>query len=280
MLKRVIVAIIGLPIIFLILFCFPPVVLAGTVSIICAMIAYELLRTTKPFKGNMRFFIYTMISAAAIPMGVFFRLSYLVIPMVFLVLLSLTFIEAIIRFNTEKHYPVSFIFLSLFGGLFIPYLFSTLIGLRVMPHGRFLVLIPVLCAFTTDAGAYFVGVLIGKRKAFPHVSPNKTVAGCIGGVIFGTSFLVLFGVALNHLTDINFINLWALLSFGLIGSIMCELGDLTFSLIKRELNIKDFGSFLPGHGGALDRFDSMIFTAPTIYLLVLIFSLFNITILS
>ena len=275
MIKRIIVAVVGLPLVFLILFYFPPIVLSIGISIVCALIVYELLHAVMSFKGNVRLFIYTMISAASIPLGIFFGLSYIVIPIAFLALLSLAFLEAIIRFGTDRHYPISHILLAFFAGLLIPYLISTLVVLRVMPHGRFLVLVPVICAFATDGGAYFVGVLFGKHKAFPQVSPNKTVEGCVGGIVFGTLALMIFGIVIN-LTSLNFVNFWALLAYGLVGSVICQLGDLAFSLTKREFKIKDFGSFLPGHGGALDRFDSMIFTAPAIYLLVLLLPFFGI----
>ena len=136
-----------------------------------------------------------------------------------------------------------------------------------MPEGRLLVLLPVISAFVTDAGAYFVGVFLGKRRAFPLVSPKKTVEGCIGGLAVGAAAMVIYGVILIFTTfhDVVF---WALILYGIIGGVFTELGDLAFSLIKREYNVKDYGRLLPGHGGILDRFDSMVFAAPAIYLLV------------
>jgi phosphatidate cytidylyltransferase len=267
MVKRIIVAIIGIPIIFLILVYWPPLVLAILISAICALAAYELLEVAVPFKGNKRLFVYTIATAALIPIGSYLDINSPVIMVALLALLSLVLIEAIIRYNTERQYPIVYIYLAMFGGIMIPYLLSTILNLRLMEHGRLLVFLPAISAFMTDAGAYFVGKFFGKRKAFPNVSPNKTVEGCIGGIIIGTLGLVLYGVAIINISALEFVNYLGLVVFGLVGAIACVLGDLAFSLIKREFKNKDFGNLLPGHGGILDRFDSMIFAAPTIYLL-------------
>ena len=151
--------------------------------------------------------------------------------------------------------------------MLIPFLLSVLIYLRNMHEGRLFLLLPFVSAFATDAGAYFTGVLIGKKKALPLVSPGKTVEGFIGGLVIGTVLMLLFGavIILTTLYDVRF---GALAIYGIIGAAVTELGDLAFSMIKREFQIKDYGKLLPGHGGMLDRFDSMVFTAPAIYLLV------------
>lgn len=116
-----------------------------------------------------------------------------------------------------------------------------------------------------DAGGFFVGATLGRHKLCPNISPKKTVEGAIGGIIFCVVSAFLVGVIFQKLilTDVT-INLWALIILGAIDSVVSILGDLSFSLIKRSLNIKDYGSIFPGHGGMLDRFDSIIFTAPII----------------
>jgi phosphatidate cytidylyltransferase len=267
MIKRIIVAIIGIPIVFLILVYWPPLVLAFLISAICGLAAFELLRVAMPFSGNIRLFIYTIATAALIPIGTYFDVNSPVIMVALLGLLSLVLIECIIRYNTERQYPIAYVFLSLFGGILIPFLLSTILNLRLMEHGRLLVFLPAICAFATDGGAYFIGKFFGKRKAFPNVSPKKTVEGCIGGIIIGTLGLALYSVAIINISALFFVNYSGLLIFGLAGAVACILGDLAFSLIKREFNAKDFGDILPGHGGILDRFDSMVFAAPTIFLL-------------
>ena len=130
-----------------------------------------------------------------------------------------------------------------------------------------LVLLPVICAFLTDAGAYFAGVFLGKHRGITKVSPNKSLEGYIGGILSGGIFLLLYGIILQQFAGLT-VSLPIMAVYGLIGSAVTEVGDLSFSLIKRQFSIKDYGNLLPGHGGMLDRFDSMTFAAPTLLILV------------
>ena len=268
--ERIIVAAVCLPVLFIILFFLPSYVFAALVAIICAISAYE-LQTAIGAKGNERISIYAAFSATLIPIGAYFETYFgikaLVFIAVFLVLMSLMFLEAIIVFRTKRQTSFTQILVTLFSGTLIPLMLSTLVSLKSMPEGRLLVLLPVISAFLTDAGAYFGGVLFGKHRAFPFVSPKKTIEGYIGGLIVGTASMALYGVILLY-TSLHGIVFWALILYGIIGAVFTELGDLAFSFIKREYNIKDYGHLLPGHGGMLDRFDSMVFTAPAIYLLM------------
>ena len=263
--ERIIVAAICLPFLFIILFFLPSFVFAALVALICAISAYEL--QTSVGGGNTRICIYTAFSAALIPIGAYFDVGDLVFQAVFLVLMSILFVEAIIVFKSKRQIGLSKILIALFGGALIPLMLSSLVSLKSMPEGRLIVLLPVISAFLTDAGAYFTGVFLGKRKAFPLISPKKTVEGCIGGLLVGIVSMVIYGVVLVF-TTYHVVVFWALMLYGLIGGVLTELGDLAFSLIKREYNVKDYGRILPGHGGMLDRFDSMVFAAPAMYLLM------------
>lgn len=160
------------------------------------------------------------------------------------------------------------ILISVAAAMVIPYMLSTLIFLKTMPAGHLIVLLPIVVTMMTDSGAYFVGVKFGKKKPFPKISPNKTVEGYIFGAIIGMLSLVIYGVILQLAAGFE-VNYPILVLYGLLGAVITEAGDLIFSLIKRKCEIKDYGKLIPGHGGALDRFDSMIFSAPTIYLLVI-----------
>jgi len=110
----------------------------------------------------------------------------------------------------------------------------------------------------TDTGAYFVGSRFGRRKLAPRLSPNKTVEGAIGGLIFATAMSIAWG---------SWIGLpwWHCAILGPILGFLGQIGDLCESALKRDLGIKDFGGIMPGHGGILDRFDSLLFTAPIAY---------------
>jgi len=247
------------------MFFLPPYVFVGVVALICAISAYEFLNTIYG-KVNDRIRIYATFSAALIPIGTYFGLTALVFPAVLLVFLCLLFVEAIVAFKTIRQIKFPQIMIAVFGGAIIPLMLSSLIDLRLMPEGRLLVLIPVISAFITDGGAYFTGMAIGKKKAFPNISPKKTVEGCIGGLVVGTAALMVYGFVIFAST-MHWIVFWAFLIYGVVGAVISQLGDLAFSIIKREYEVKDYGRLLPGHGGMLDRFDSMVFTAPAMYLL-------------
>ena len=256
------------PLFFVALFFLPPYILTAVISIISAICAYELVHVIVP-KSNDRIRIYVVFSAVLIPVGAYFKITLIVFTAVFLALMCLAFIESIVAFGTIRKVTFTQILIFLFAGTLTPLMLSSLVSLRIMPGGHLMALLPVISAFITDGGAYFTGILIGKHKAFPRISPNKTIEGCIGGLITSTLAILFYGVILLF-TTLHGITFWALLIYGVIGAVLTQLGDLAFSLIKREYEIKDYGRILPGHGGLLDRFDSMIFTAPAIHLLVLL----------
>lgn len=121
----------------------------------------------------------------------------------------------------------------------------------------------ILAAFGTDIFAYFSGYLFGKHKLCPKISPKKTIEGAIGGVLGSVLLCTLFGFLVFGESIIHFIVV------GFLGSIIAQLGDLTASIFKRKMGIKDYGNLIPGHGGILDRFDSVLFTAPFVYYYVI-----------
>lgn len=140
-------------------------------------------------------------------------------------------------------------------------------SLRVTPGGVLLIL-PMVVTWASDIGAYFTGRAIGGRKLIPSVSPGKTVAGAVGGLV--ASVLVAYLYARHVLAPVAHLGFtpWGALLFGAIISISAQTGDLFESLIKREAGVKDSSRIIPGHGGVLDRFDSLIFVLPVAYLLV------------
>lgn len=143
------------------------------------------------------------------------------------------------------------------------------VNLRIESElGNYLIwLIPVSACFT-DTFALFAGKFFGKRKLAPSVSPKKTVEGAIGGILGSVFMNLLYGLivrCINPEIEVNFLYLAIL---GFLCSLASQIGDLSMSLIKREAGIKDYGNFIPGHGGMLDRFDSIIFASPVVYIFV------------
>lgn len=158
---------------------------------------------------------------------------------------------------------------SLFGFFYVGFLLSHIILIRNIPTiGLTLVWLPFICAWGCDTGAYFVGVSIGKHKLAPVLSPHKSVEGALGGVVTATLLSGIYGYCAYGLgyTEVNMTVACAM--FGAVGSVFSQFGDLTASSIKRYTKIKDYGKLIPGHGGVLDRFDSVLFTMPVIYILV------------
>jgi len=131
---------------------------------------------------------------------------------------------------------------------------------------QFVLIFTILSAAMTDTFALFSGKLFGKHKLCPDISPKKTVEGAIGGIIMGVIITLLFSILTNEIFGVN-LGILRAVCFALILSIFSEFGDLTASMIKRAYSVKDFGNLLPGHGGLLDRIDSIIFIMPVAYLL-------------
>lgn len=136
--------------------------------------------------------------------------------------------------------------------------------------GSFYVLITLALAWTSDTGAYFAGKCFGKNKLCPDISPKKTVEGVIGGVVTCVFSLIFISFIFNNFMfpHKHTINYPAIVTMGLVGSLISTLGDLCFSAVKRRCHVKDFGNVIPGHGGILDRFDSVIFVSPYVYIFI------------
>lgn len=145
--------------------------------------------------------------------------------------------------------------ITIIGVLYIPFLLFHIMYLNNTKYIWFVFII----AFGTDTFAYITGNLLGKRKLCPKVSPNKTIEGSIGGIL-GSILLSIIYSKIFELGD-----LWIIITLSFLGSIVAQIGDLTASKIKRQVEIKDFGFIMPGHGGVLDRFDSILFASPFIY---------------
>ena len=155
----------------------------------------------------------------------------------------------------SKKHTVKDAAVTLLGGLYIPFFFYHMYLL----NGSIYIWIVFLSAFATDTFAYFSGVFFGKRKLCPNISPKKTIEGSIGGIIGCLITVTLF--SLYFKLD----NILGLAILSIVLSIMSQMGDLTASNIKRTAEIKDYGDLMPGHGGILDRFDSILFTTPIVY---------------
>jgi phosphatidate cytidylyltransferase len=149
--------------------------------------------------------------------------------------------------------------------------FVALARLRMMPNGLPYVLLPMVISWMSDTGAYFTGVCFGKHKMAPVISPKKTWEGFFGGWVISVGLTVLYGVICNAIVGSEVFNLLMLAVVAAVLAPLSVMGDLLASLIKRRTGIKDYGNIMPGHGGVMDRFDSVIFIAPLVLAALMLF---------
>jgi len=158
--------------------------------------------------------------------------------------------------------------ITFFGVCYIVLFLMFISIIRNMENGKWLIWYVFIASWMTDVFAYLVGKTMGKHH-FTDVSPKKTIEGCVGGVIGSVLFMLLYTFIINKFLYIN-INYFIILGFGILLSIIGQIGDLSASVIKRYAEIKDYSNLIPGHGGMLDRIDSLIFIAPFAYFMLLL----------
>ena len=181
----------------------------------------------------------------------------------FLVILLAVYVLAFPKFNSEQ---ISTVF---FGFFYVALTMSYIYRLRIADGGAYSVWLIFIASWGADTMAYLTGILIGKHKIAPVLSPKKTVEGCIGGIIGST--LIGFAYSMIFKDDLALVYANPVLLFTIVSaaaSVVSMIGDMAASAIKRNKEIKDYGTLIPGHGGILDRFDSVIFVAPIIYFLL------------
>ncbi len=249
--KRILSGIIGIPLALFIIY-------MGGISYTIAILVLAILgleeynrlslKGSYTFPRNLSFvlaFLYFIMLYSGVPYVLEMFLVFLLFP------LSLYFVF-IHEFNLRD------LLFASWGMIYIIWLFGFLIVLRDLPEGLTYTLLLFIAIWLNDIAAFFVGSYLGKHKLIPRVSPNKTIEGAAGGLAVTVIFVLLFR------GYINFAFSTALLA-GLLISIFGQAGDLVESAIKRSLKVKDSGDIIPGHGGILDRFDSVLFVAPILY---------------
>lgn len=253
---RILVAVIGLPLLLLALLVPTPIPTLIFVCALCVIGAYELMYNTG-LARHYRLLLWSSVMAVGVCVWSFFGL-----PATFGKIIALLYTIALFGEMLAAQTKLKFrtVCVAVFAGVVFPYLLSSLIRLRCYENGVFYVLVPFILSMVPDSGAYFIGKAMGKHKLAPVISPKKTVEGAIGGLFTGAVAMVLYALILQLFFRFQVNYIFALI-YGLLGSAMSIFGDLSLSVIKRQVQIKDFGNLLPGHGGVLDRFDSTTFVA-------------------
>lgn len=262
--KTRIIAGCGFGIVMALTFFIAPVwVTAITMAAMTALASYELLHTTGLVK-DLNLNIYSALMAVFISFWSYCGGGHGTMVLGVLAYTMLLFSELLL---SSGKVPVEKLCYCLLSGLVIPFLLTALLRIRASYHWSIL-LIPFIMAYCSDTGAYFVGVFFGKHKMCPTISPKKTWEGFAGGVLIAVVGMLIFAFVMD--LQGHEVNYLLAVVYGLAGSVCSVFGDLNMSVIKRQTGIKDYGKLIPGHGGILDRFDSVMITAPLAEALLLI----------
>ena len=263
--KRVLTALIGFPIIAAILIFGNKYVIDITFSIIAMFALYEFFNSFKEKNTPIRWIAYVDALSIAlihvIPSQYALRLIAAIIP----ISISVLFAQVII---TNMKYTLKDIAITAFGICYIVIFFMYIPVIRQMDHGMLKIWYLVIAAWGTDTFAYLIGKRFGKHH-FTKVSPNKSIEGCIAGIAGSVVLMSIYTFVCNVFLGMNFNYLYIIL-IAIVLSIAGQLGDLAASSVKRYSGIKDFSNILPGHGGILDRMDSILFIAPFAYFLFML----------
>ena len=232
-------------------------ILYGTLTIVSLIGMFELYRAVKVQKQGEN--LLAVVGYLGVILHyILLSLGYSEYAMMnlIIVLIAMMFVYV---FSYPKYHAEQ-VMAAFFGVVYVAVMLSFIYLTRNLPDGKFLVWLIFLCSWGCDTCAYCVGMLIGKHKMAPVLSPKKSIEGAVGGVVGAALLGVIYAAATQG----------KMAEYALIcavGALISMVGDLAASAIKRNQNIKDYGKLIPGHGGILDRFDSVIITAPVIYYL-------------
>ena len=237
-------------------------------SVISLIGLYELIRVIGREKSGLAVIVYT--ATILYYLLLLLGLEQHILPLMLLVLMLLA---AVYVFAFPK-YVISDVAICYFGLFYVSLMLSCIYRIRVLNDGAYMIALVFLSAWGNDTLAYCAGRLFGKHKMSPVLSPKKTVEGAIGGIIGAGLLGALYGLWAGRVLTVSYNPVPVFALACAIGGAISIIGDLTASAIKRNYDVKDYSNLIPGHGGILDRFDSIIFTAPIIYyILVLVVGL-------
>ncbi len=257
---RVISAIIALPLVII------PIYLGGALFYAAVLVAFciGLYEFNRAFKVNNKHLYMVQLICTVILLGVMwfeYGAFYFSPAVLLLMVLFMYYVVNYPKIDLKQ------LLYALFGFYYIPIMLSHIILVRqIEVYGSFMVWMIFIISFGSDSFAYFVGKTFGKHKLAKALSPNKTIEGAIGGVIGAGILSIIYAIYVNS-TGFDF-QVYHYIGFGLmgaIGSVFSQFGDMSASAMKRVTGIKDFGNIMPGHGGLVDRMDSIIFVAPFVY---------------
>lgn len=266
---RIISGIIGVVLAVLVLLLHDMFIYPLAVAVLICLALYELFRAGKCLHCRISV-IAGFVYGALVPFLMYYDRETVVIGVTVLCLMAMFFELVLLHKNIryQETFYVAAVTIFVTGSL---NMMNTL--LKVGSYGLAYVILALCSAWISDTGAYFTGTFFGKHKLCPEISPKKTVEGFFGGIVVDVIVMVLFAWIYSLITDIHVHYLWLIFA-AVVCAVVGVLGDLSASVLKRQLGLKDFGNIMPGHGGVMDRFDSVLFTLPAFYALECIFSIF------
>lgn len=239
------------------------------IGLIALIATYEILNTTKT-GSQIPFMVVSMVFTVLSVFSVRseFGITYNVLAIIYSILFC-----CYVLYTFEK-VRMTVLFTAYTLIMFISFAFSSLIAIIDHPHGMFYFILIAFSAWGSDTGAYFVGCAIGKHKLAPVLSPKKTVEGLVGGIVSNLVLSILFALIYSlSVESVESVSYLLVILVAVLGSLVSVVGDLFASAIKRYYKIKDYGNIMPGHGGVLDRFDSMLMVTAYMVMIMQVFTL-------
>ena len=238
------------------------------VALLAAVGVIELFNAVK-LSSNKLLLIVSVLGTVSLVAVQYFGAQYFQ-PVMYVYIVAL-FLIYMLNMNNISFEEIAKTF---FVTMYVAFMFSHIILVRNMEYGYLLIWVVLIGAFVTDTAALFSGKFFGKHKLCPTLSPKKTIEGSVGGVIGCVFATLIFCLICNIGFDVEINYSWAIV-VGFGASVISQLGDLSASRIKRQFGIKDYGKLFPGHGGVMDRFDSLLFVAPFVYYMMYILPIFE-----
>lgn len=242
------------------------IIAGGNVLLIGLMLVsyiglFELYRIFHIEKSALGFMGYLAVTVYYWNLGFPFIPDFRLFVLTFLILLMTVYVLFFPKYEANQ------VFVGFIGVFYVAVMLACIYQTRVLPSGAYIVWLIFLCSWGCDTCAYCVGVLIGKHKMAPKLSPKKSIEGAVGGVLGAAFLTILYAYIFKEQMGLSTESILILAGISAVGAVVSMIGDLAASAIKRNYDIKDYGTLIPGHGGVLDRFDSVIFTAPVVYYL-------------
>lgn len=282
--QRVITAVVLLLVLALVVWQINTPLFVLVIAFLSAAAANEIMKCAKinngfivaagtAFSALVPFFAGERVLEPVISAEVWGNIIYAVPNVVYIIALVLVLLLAMLK--GYSHTKFEDVAIAVFASIIVPFGFSVFVRLRDMfanqQFGIYLIFFALICALGTDSGAQLGGMAFGKHKMSPNISPKKTIEGAACGIIFSIILNAVAFVLYNHfgIAKIDASGATILLVCAVPISFMSMMGDLSASVLKRNFGVKDFGKIFPGHGGVMDRFDSVLFTLPLTYAMAL-----------